>query len=538
VDGEVSYWEEGRPRRPERETKGSSDADECTFKPQIRPLPEYYGSQKHLDSVPFEQRVKQWNQHREALLIRQREKGESKEVDECTFKPAINPKSKKTAERNRTDSSLPVSDRLYRHARSMSATRERAKATLGFETKEEEEIRMQCTFRPKINPSRDATPVRSRYMNHTMASKSASGAAPGASTSRASGMEECTFTPRTNAVPRVMESAHAYLQKDVVDRLSQPRAATISKTLTRSSSFSEHREGGDDDRFFDGKDPSRSVLDMSTYLAVMDERKRGNTSSFNPDSPQRSQSNPRGGRGGDASSVGSAAVSKERLDEMFSEFLARQKAAEKAKERKLEEVAKVMYSEVRSPELCPNSLKLVKDTQSTNFLQRVAKDSLKKEHKSHQKKAVLALDTECSFQPKINKRSKELKGRSVVDMSRGDMLRKENAQRLMRLKAEQAQLDGLTFQPEINPASREIEGRLRLASEGDTYLQRVQLDMKLFSDRQRKAAQEAEMQEFAECTFHPEVHDAPAYVKHIARVMAMTKAVKPKTDEKTKPDWK
>ncbi len=35
---------------------------------------------------------------------------------------------------------------------------------------------------------------------------------------------------------------------------------------------------------------------------------------------------------------------------------------------------------------------------------------------SHQKKAVLALDTECSFQPKINKRSKELKGRSVVDM--------------------------------------------------------------------------------------------------------------------------
>ena len=80
-------------------------------------------------------------------------------------------------------------------------------------------------------------------------------------------------------------------------------------------------------------------------------------------------------------------------------------------------------------------------------------------------------------------------------MSRGDMLRKESAQRLMRLKAEQAQLDGLTFQPEINPASREIEGRLRIATEADTYLQRVQLDMKLFSDRQRKATQEAEMQE-------------------------------------------
>jgi hypothetical protein len=112
-----------------------------------------------------------------------------------------------------------------------------------------------------------------------------------------------------------------------------------------------------------------------------------------------------------------------------------------------------------------------------------------------QKKAVFSADPDCTFKPSINPRSKSLKARSVVEMSRGDMLRKESAQRLLRLKAEQAQLDGLTFQPEINPASREIEGRLRITREADTYLQRVQLDMKLFSDRQRKATQEAEMQE-------------------------------------------
>ena len=34
-DGESSYWEEGRPRRAEREHKGTSDADECTFKPHL-----------------------------------------------------------------------------------------------------------------------------------------------------------------------------------------------------------------------------------------------------------------------------------------------------------------------------------------------------------------------------------------------------------------------------------------------------------------------------------------------------------------------
>ena len=59
--------------------------------------------------------------------------------------------------------------------------------------------------------------------------------------------------------------------------------------------------------------------------------------SFNDDgSQQRSQSNPRGGRAGDdSSSVGSAAVSKERLDEMFKEFLARQRAAQMKRERKV-----------------------------------------------------------------------------------------------------------------------------------------------------------------------------------------------------------
>ena len=52
---------------------------------------------------------------------------------------------------------------------------------------------------------------------------------------------------------RAMGSAQAYLQKDVVDRLSQPKSAV--KSVVRSQSFSEQRNPGDadDDRFFDGK---------------------------------------------------------------------------------------------------------------------------------------------------------------------------------------------------------------------------------------------------------------------------------------------
>lgn len=90
-----------------------------------------------------------------------------------------------------------------------------------------------------------------------------------------------------------------------------------------------------------------------------------------------------------------------------------------------------------TPNLNRRSLKLAKESQSGTFLQRVAKDALKKEHKSMQIKAANALDPECTFAPQINEKSKELAPRSVVELSRGDMLKRESAQRLMRLKSEQ-----------------------------------------------------------------------------------------------------
>jgi hypothetical protein len=90
-----------------------------------------------------------------------------------------------------------------------------------------------------------------------------------------------------------------------------------------------------------------------------------------------------------------------------------------------------------TPNLNRKSLTMAKSAQSGDFLQRVAKDALKKEHKAMQIKAAHSLDPECTFHPTINPKSKELPARSAVEMSRGDMLKRESAQRLMRLKAEQ-----------------------------------------------------------------------------------------------------
>ena len=49
---------------------------------------------------------------------------------------------------------------------------------------------------------------------------------------------------------------------------------------------------------------------------------------------------------------------------------------------------------------------------------------------------------------------------------------------------------------------------------------------KLFSERQRQVAQEEELKIFSECTFHPDVHEAPKYVKRIAKSMKVLKAAR------------
>ena len=120
------------------------------------------------------------------------------------------------------------------------------------------------------------------------------------------------------------------------------------------------------------------------------------------------------------------------------------------------------------------------------------------------------------------------------------MLKKETNQRFLKLKLEQEEMAQATFKPALNPKSLQSSGTLRLRSEADTYIERVHSNAQMYSERQRQAVQEQEIKEIAECTFHPKVHGAPAYVTRIARSMALTKAVRQQEQEKLKPRpcWK
>merc|ERR1712216_244112 len=87
------------------------------------------------------------------------------------------------------------------------------------------------------------------------------------------------------------------------------------------------------------------------------------------------------------------------------------------------------------------------------------------------------------------------------------------------------------------------ESRLRVVSDPDTYLDRIARQHRVFSEKQRRAAQEAELSKFKECTFRPSIHDAPSYVKRIARSMALSKAARAAAVEQSekkpeRPEWR
>lgn len=128
----------------------------------------------------------------------------------------------------------------------------------------------------------------------------------------------------------------------------------------------------------------------------------------------------------------------------------------------------------------------------------------------------------------------------MTELSRGDMLKKETTQRFLKLKLDRQEMKGMTFKPELNKSSLKSSGKLRLLTEPDTYIQRVQSNTQLYSQRQRAAMQEEELKEFEECTFQPQVNPAPAYVTRIARSMALTKAAREAEEAKktVRPDWK
>lgn len=220
---------------------------------------------------------------------------------------------------------------------------------------------------------------------------------------------------------------------------------------------------------------------------------------------------------------------------MLADFELRQKHRELQRKKRMEALRKAADAP-HKPKLAPGT-KRIMQTDSSSFLKRLARDAMRKKKNELRTQTQAAHDPECTFRPQILESSRARPARSVVEMSRGDMLRKVTAQRMMKLKAEQDELSGVTFRPRLNRRSLDAESRLKVASEPESYIERLRREQQLAEQKRQRALEQQEMEEIKECTFRPEVHRAPEYVTRIARSMELTRAARKKAVKKTRPAW-
>ncbi|KAH9095931.1 hypothetical protein Ae201684P_010140 [Aphanomyces euteiches] len=381
--------------------------------------PPRYGH--YMDEDSFHARVSRWKQQKENLKEKLKQEQLEIELTECTFQPAINPKSQKVASKLRHQNTDSVAERLYKDVINYKLREELAMKT---RQQEEEAEQRECTFRPHL--SKSISSVRSNQP--------------------------------PQEVPEVEGSV-------ISDRRTQ-----------------------------------------------------------NEDSLPQS----------DASCSGEAEAERK---QKFQEFIRRQLAQEHERQRKLEEARKNRALAFK-PNINKKSNEIMQQGRKGDFIERVAKYALRKEHEKLKKKSIKLMDPQCTFKPKINDVSAKRTPRSVTELSRGDLLKRETSQRLMKLRMEQHEMTQLTFKPAVNLAIPHVESKLKVVSDPENYVQRLQEHTLKLYEKQRKALQEQEIQEFSECTFKPQTIQVPSYISRIAKSMELTKAHKPQPRTPSRPEWK
>jgi len=511
---------------------------ELRFKPKIRSLPSgiYGGStpgkNASLSHLSFEERCSRAVIERDAKLYEKRAQKHENELNGCTFNPAININSMRAARMAKKDTRS-VSDRLYDERVHRAAKQAQMKKQQEAET--ERAFEQAHTFTPASTsrrPSsaikkRDGTPVGSRYKQV--------GASP--CQRRDAGKDaRCTFTPKVKGVKGNMKSAKIYLKNDVFSRLN----GNTSGVETKENANPVYNAADIDD------ENPRPVMTMQNYMASKQQQKNTRPMSagrlMNGSAKKRVGERP--------ASTGRARDGKTISNTQFHSFLARQNQTELKKQQKIDQLSK-QENYTFKPHLNEKTLEETAEWKEGDFLKRMKKYQIKKNNHQTELEAKYnpnGMDPECRDRPNINEKTKQLAGggRSVVDLSRGDYLKRESNKKMLQMKvqleekeAEKKHREEVAKIKGASRVSRKAESHLKIAKDPNNYLDRLQRDAKKKKDMIRRKQQEIEMEELAGCTFAPETSDCPSYIKRIARSMALTKVDRgSEITMAAKPDWR
>uniref|UniRef100_A0A7S3K3P5 Uncharacterized protein n=1 Tax=Aureoumbra lagunensis TaxID=44058 RepID=A0A7S3K3P5_9STRA len=191
------------------------EAEECTFHPKIKELPNGLYRQKTQGS--FLERSERWRREREVQLEKKLALEAEQLTSECTFHPRISENSVKAAELSRAGDKRRADDRLYQEHKKRAAAIE--KKRLQDLQNEESRFHDEYPFQPtRISKPKSFDQIQPRYI----------ASSPRNYINGESRLQECTFTPRTNQVRQNMDLAKTYLATNVFERLTARRRPNSS----------------------------------------------------------------------------------------------------------------------------------------------------------------------------------------------------------------------------------------------------------------------------------------------------------------------
>ena len=459
---------------------------DCTFRPQIKDLPAYYGARKQEShNGNFNDRVNKW--HREKILEQERKKNmtEDLELEDCTFKPKLNANSVRAVKEIRGDDNEDPSERLYKnHELSILQKTKFIEEELSRER--ELEVK-ECTFQPDLRHDQAFSEVKPKVSSKPKEYKEPK-----------VDPKKYTFAPNVKGITKTMKNAKSYAATNVVERLTRPLVTSP--------------EGIDLNETFDSP-----AIDVETFMN------------------NRTPVNKMGER---PKSAPSTDTGKRMTSKDVDRFLGRMEQSQLRRQARLEHTAKSVEHKFQ-PKLCKKSIELSSRTTKGQFLERVERDVLSRNDNAL--RAAISADENCTFAPHINTKSEKMRSRTVFEMSRGDMLKRDTTNRMMRLRSDQEELSEMTFKPEITTKAKKI-GETNKVSIKDTE-KFLEVAKEKAQRREGERLAELERRERAEvdsCTFAPKTKECPAYVRRIAKSMAVVRAARSNDSEPmaSRPTWK
>lgn len=124
-------------------------------------------------------------------------------------------------------------------------------------------------------------------------------------------------------------------------------------------------------------------------------------------------------------------------------------------------------------------------------------------------------------------------------MSYGDSKKRVEKIEVLREVAEdkiREQMNPSTFS---SKSYASVKSKLQVLDDPQSYVERIKSEQRRKEIISRVTKEERAKNEMTECTYHPNIIEAPEYVKQIARNMAMVKAERISYGMKpSKPEWR